>query len=327
MKISISRSFVAFAAFSYVASSMGYTALASDKASDLGGEVTLKGDMSAQAVFKQLSNGGDYSTVYGNANIKLTAEISENIKAVLMFRIRQDLAGQGFGPQSIEKILSEAYIQIDHVGGKPVAFIIGKQTVPFGNLQVKLPNYELDPIVGINYQRDVIGFTVQLEDTGFFELIEASVFETKAGDLRIGDIDGASVRLTKEVNDKVKIVSSAMHKGNGGAQNEDRQTVGFVFNDGHWTLWAEGIHMDGHRKYPDSKWSAVAGAEYKIDKNQRVVAEVSYISDALTRLSLAYEIQVCKDVYVSPEMAYVTRSDGSGEWQYLMRTEVRFTAK
>lgn len=327
MKISLGGSFAAVAAISCMAVFANYPAFANGTAADLGGEVTLKGDMSSQAVFKQLSNGSDYSTIYANANIKLTAKISENITAVLMFRIRQDLGAQGFSPQAIEKILSEAYIKIEDVGGKPVAFIIGKQTVPFGNLQVKLPNFELDPIVGVNYQRDVIGFTVQLEDTGFFDLIEASVFETKSGDLSIGDIDGASVRLTKEVNDKIKIVSSAMHKGNGGAKNEDRQTVGFVFNDGNWTLWAEGIHMDGHSKYPDSKWSAVSGAEYKIDKNQRVIAQVTYISDSLTRISLAYEMQVYKDVYLSPEMAYVTRPDGSGEWQYVMRTEVRFTSK
>jgi hypothetical protein len=327
MKISMSRTFLALAALSFFAGPVSSSAFATDKASDLGGEVTLKGNMSLQDVQKHASNGTDSSAMFTNTNIKLTAELSENVKAVLMFRIRQELSAKGYTGQAIEKILSEAYIQIDHVGGKPVAFIIGKQTVPFGNLQIKLPNYELDPIVGINYQRDVIGFTVQLEDTGFFDLVEASVFETKAGDLSIGEIYGASVRLTKEVNDKVKIVSSAMHKGNGSGRDEERQTVGFLFNDGHWTLWAEGIHMDGHKKYPDSKWSAVAGAEYKIDKDQRVVAEISYINDALTRISLAYEVQVAKDVYVSPEMAYITRSDGTGEWQYTLRSEVRFESK
>jgi hypothetical protein len=299
------------------------TALAQGTASDLGGPITLSGNVIDQMIFNQ--NLEDDNVV--RANIKLTAQISENVKAVLLFRIRQSLMLDGVPADKIEKILSEAYIRIDKVGGKPVAFIIGKQTIPFGNFQTTPPNFENDPIRAANYQRDVIGFTVALEDVGFFDLVEASVFETTALDLEIGDVDGAAIRVTKDIGEKWKVVASTMYKGNGEAKDDVRQSVGFLFKDGNWTVWGEGVHMDGNSTYPDSHWAATAGATYQVNANQRVVVYGSYIADALTRISLAYEVQVTKNVYVTPEMAYVIKADGTGEWQAIFRTEFRFSTK
>ncbi len=142
-------------------------ALADGTAADLGGPLSVKGNIGDQMIFNgELSNSNVVFT-----NVTLSAELSKNVKAVITLRIRQELMLQGVPPQDIERILSEAYIRIDNVGGKPVAFVIGKQTVAFGNNQTILPNFELDPIRGVNYQRDVIGFTMALEDVGFFALV------------------------------------------------------------------------------------------------------------------------------------------------------------
>jgi hypothetical protein len=296
-------------------------ALASGKAADLGGPVTLDGELAAQSVF------GSEKGLNGRANITLTAEISQNVRAVLLFRIQQGLIQQGIEPQKVENLLSEAYIRIDNVGGKPVAFVLGKQTIPFGNLQPAIVNEEIDPIDKISNQAEVIGFTVELEKTGFFDMVEASIFETKEGDLSLGDLDGASIRVTKALTDQWKVVASTMFKGQGQDTNDFRQSVGFVFADGSWTLWAEGVHMLGNSNYPDSHWMAHVGAQYQIDKRQRVVVTSTYVSQAITRLGVAYEIEVIRDTFVSPELAYVLKSDGSGEWQTVVRTEFRFTAK
>jgi hypothetical protein len=317
MKCFLKCSLASFALVSFAS-----TSLAQGTAADLGGSLTLSGNVSQQSRFT-----GDKDTLFGIANIKLTAELSENVKAVLMMRVRQDLTSKGVSPQTVEQMLSEAYIKIDKVGGKPVAFIFGKQTIPFGNMQTKDPNYEFNPINAANYQRDVIGFTVQLEDVAFFDLVEASVFETKAKDLKIGDVDGAALRVTKDVTDKWKVIASGMHKGNGAAHDDNRGTVGFLFKDGNWTVWSEGVYMDGNSTYPNAHWAAVAGAEYKIDKKQRIVVESSYIADCLTRISAAYEIQVFENFYVAPEVAYVLKPDGSGEWQAMIRTDLRFATK
>jgi hypothetical protein len=317
MKFMLKRSIASF-----VLASCASTALAQGTAADLGEPMTVSGTFSQQSRFTENS-----SITYGIANIKLTAELSDTVTAVLMMRIRQDLTTQGVPSQTIEQMLSEAYIRIDKVGGKPVAFIFGKQTVAFGNMQTKDPSFELNPINAANYQRDVIGFTVQLEDVPFFDLVEASIFETKAKDLKIGDVDGASVRVSKDITDKWKLVASGMHKGNGTANDDNRGTVGFLFKDGNWTVWSEGVYMNGNATYPNSHWAAVTGAEYKINKKQRIVVEGSYISDCITRISAAYEIQVFENFYVAPEVAYVFKPDGTSEWQAILRTDLRFATK
>lgn len=294
---------------------------ANTKADDLGGPLTLSGEMIAQGV------NGNEKVLNGIANITLNAELSNNVRAVLLLRIQQSLIGQGIEAQKIESLLSEAYIQIDNVGGKHVAFVIGKQAIPFGNLQSSIINEELDPIDKISNQSEVIGFTIQLEETGFFELIEASVFETREGDLSIGHIDGASVRITKEITEQLSLVASSMVKGQGTSSDDLRQSVGFVFATGKWTMWAEGVHMVGNNNYPNSRWMAHGGTEFKVNDRQRVVVTSTFVSQAMTRIGVAYEIEVVKDTYVAPELALIVTPDGKREWQAVLRTEIRFRTK
>ncbi len=153
------------------------------------------------------------------------------------------------------------------------------------------------------------------------------MFAASVGDLSIGDVDGGSLRVSKDLGEKWKAVASVMHKGNGDLDNDNRQTVGFLFKDGNWTVWAEGIHMDGNAAYPNSKWAATGGAQYKFSDKQRIVVSGSYIADALTRISLAYEVQVATNLYVAPELVYIIKADGTGDWQAIARTEYRFSTK
>lgn len=296
------------------------------KAADLGGPITLSGVIGIQNVFKDIAGRNDINNDYIAGNITLDAKISENVRARIVFLAYQNLITMGVDKQKIEKLLYEANIRISNVGGKPVAFVVGKQPVAFGQTLMKLPNASADPSKAVTLYSEVIGLTISLENTGFFDLVEASVFETKRGDLSIGDFDGGSIRLTKKISDKLKAQVSALHAGNGGAPDENRQSVGLIFEDGNWTYWVQGVHMDGNAVFPDTHWSAIAGFEYKWD-NQRIVVQALYLSDAFTSLSIGYQIEVVKDVFVSPEVRYITRDNGTTEVQYLLTTNYRFTVK
>jgi hypothetical protein len=295
-------------------------------AADLGGPITLDGVIGIQDVFKSISTGNSLNTPYLAGTIVLDAKISESVRARIMLLAVQNLVEMGATPQKIEKLLYEANIRISNVGGTPVAFVIGKQSVSFGQTLMKLPNASSDPSKLVTGQSEVIGLTISLEDVGFFNLVEASVFETTGGDLSIGEFDGGSIRLTKKVSDKLKVQVSTMHAGHGNGPNENRQSVGLILNEGSWSFWAQGIHIDGSTYFPNTHWSSVAGFDYKWN-NQRIVVQALYLSDAFTSLSIGYQIEIIKDVSISPEARYVMRSNGTKELQYIITTNYRFSTR
>lgn len=298
-----------------------FAADAADAAADLGGPITLEQTQLSQVLFKSVVA---MAGTAEKSDILLSARVSEEVRAALISHIRNELGRNGQHQWAVDSLASQASVRIENVGGTPVAFVIGKQSVSFGNRQWKSPHFDADPVAAANSQSDVIGFTVVLGDLGLFDLIEASVFETSAGDLEIGAIDGASIRLTKEISENWKVVASAIHQGKGLVQDDNRESIGFIFNDGTWTIWAEGVHMSGNSAFPDAEWALTVGFEKKINNRERVVVSLSYIESALTRVAIAYEIRFAKNLNFSPEIAYVTRPDGSGEMQYFARTTLRF---
>jgi hypothetical protein len=296
-------------------------------ASDLGGPLSIGGAIGLQGFFKDVVNGTDKETPYGVTSITLDAQISEQVRAHVMVLAYQNLLTMGVDKQNIEKLLYEAYIKISNVGGKPVAFVIGKQSVAFGQTLMKLPNAGSDPSLGVTLFSEVIGVTVSLENVGFFDLVEASAFETERGDLKVGDFDGGSIRLTKKLSDKLKLQVSAMHAGKGERADENRGSVGLLFKDGNWSFWAQGVCLDGNNYYPNTHWSAIVGGEYKWGGNQRIVVQALYLNEAFASLSIGYSIEVLKDVYLSPEIRYVDRENGTSEFQYIVTSEYRFHVK
>ena len=182
----------------------------------LGGPIKVSGSFSGRASWTDARQFGKDNTT-GVFFITLEAQLAKNIKAYLggyLFR-RLRLNGQSveITPFEIDKFISTANIEIRNVGGKPIAFIIGKQRVPFGSKIRKMPSFVNDPTYfPVNCNAGVFGFTVKLEELPFFDLLEASVFESQSGDLEIGTIDGASLRLTKEFGRRLKARASYMKK-------------------------------------------------------------------------------------------------------------------
>ena len=183
----------------------------------LGGPIKISGSFSGRSSWADAKQPYADNTS-GVFFVKLEARLAKNIKAYLggyLFR-RLRVNGQSveITPLEIDKFVSTANIEIRNIGGKPIAFIIGKQRVPFGSKIRKMPSFVNDPTYfPVNFNAGVFGFTVELEQLPFFDLVEVSAFESQAGDLEIGTIDGASLRLTKDFGRRLKARASYMNKG------------------------------------------------------------------------------------------------------------------
>jgi len=251
--------------------------------------------------------------------VRLTTRITENIRAVITTQLDRDLITDGRGATQtfdVENFIKEAYTEVRQVGGQPIAFVIGKQPIPFGQRMLKLPmSRPENPTERLTREEEVFGFTVAL-DYNFFNLIdkvEMSVFETEAGDLQIGKVDGASIRLSKQLTEKLKLTMSYMHLGNGhdkSLESEDRGTIGLVYTSGAWTAWVEGIAMTNNRDNPNSDYAVTAGVARKLGPGE-IAVEASYIQNSLTQLGLGYRMNVTKNLSIGPEVRYTWYDDST----------------
>jgi hypothetical protein len=246
------------------------------------------------------------------AEILLTDQISENIIASIKLKFDRDLILEGSPvPHNFDfqDFIKAANIEIRNIGGRPVAIIIGKHEVAYGFDTPLMPIPKESPDHELGVHNEVIGFTVAL-DTNFslFDKVEASVFETKDGDLKIGTIDGYAVRFSKDINKRIQVKASAMHLGNGDNPElgvENRQDIGIIIksNDGKWTVWNENIHFDNNPDYRNSHFAITAGVSHSIGPGQ-VAIDATLIPQTLKRVGIGYNMNLSKHFIVGAEANY-----------------------
>jgi hypothetical protein len=295
----------------------------STNAEDLGGVIKVSAQTKADFFYNNST--GDYLDNLNNkANVKISAQLSKQIKLVIGLELKSKLRANGDNTTSdfdIEKFLKEAYIEIKNIDGVPVAFVVGKHKIAFGQDFSDMPGSDLGPLHNTAKMDQVMGVTVSLDKLPFFDLVQISGFETGAGDLKIGDLDGASIRLTKNITDQIKAQASYMHAGNGTDDDEDRVSVGLIYDNGDWTAWIEGIYTNGNS---DFDHGVSGGASKKVGPG-RVVVEATYLHDALTQYGVGYKFMVGKNLEFGPEVRYVDYADGrDSETQILIRAKVKF---
>lgn len=252
------------------------------------------------------------------AEILLTDQLSENVKASVKLKLDRDLILAGAPvPQNFDfqDFIKAAHIEIKNVGGKPVAFVIGKQEIAYGFDNSLMPIPKESPVHELGVHNEVVGFTVVL-DTNFqlFDKLEASVFETNDGDLKIGTIDGYAVRLNKDLSEQVKIKASAMHLGNGDKPElgvENRQDIGILLQskDGKWSVWNENIHFDNNPDYKNSHYALTAGLSRTMGPGQ-IAIDATLIPQSLKRVGIGYSVNLSKHIIVGTEANY-TKNDPS----------------
>lgn len=296
-----------------------------DDAAALGGTIVLADVLAAKA--KHNSETDDYSTSLVHVDmITFSADITDKIKVKLIGFLVDLFMIDGKPVDSvdhtkIEDFIYSATIEIKEIGGTPHAIIIGKGAQAFGQAINKMPGRRGNPIVNAQDINQVMGITLKLKDMNFFDLVEVSAFETKAGDLFIGDTDGFSLRVTKKLTKKLKAQASVSHQGYGELDDERRGSIGFIYSDGGWDIWAEGLYLDGFSQYPDADLAFTAGISKKVGKG-RVTIQTTYIQKSLTHIGIGYEYSINDVIKVGAEIKCNFNFDGTRDCAAILLTKI-----
>ena len=296
---------------------------AQPEANELGGPIEVSGKIVVDTGWDSVVEAENLR--FKGGKIKITAALAEHIKLVIGFDLERELIKNGVEVSDefdFEDFLKEAYIEIKNVGGQALVFVAGKHEIAFGQDYTGLPNYHNNPVHNAAEYNEVFGFTLRYEIDNFFDLIEFSAFETERSDLSVGDIDGGSVRLTKELTDEIKAKLSYARIGD----DETRASLGFIYEQGKWTTWAEGLYVDGSAKYPDAGFMITGGVKREVGPG-KVIVETSFIEDTLWQMGTGYEVKVAKNVTVGPEVRYTERKNAENGWQVGVRTTIKFGKK
>lgn len=267
-------------------------------------------------------NSDDYerSLRVQDAEIKFELLVREGIKLVVKTELEQKLNDETMDEKfDLEKFLEEAYIQIetDKVSGLPRAIITaGKHQMAFGQNYHELPMFKDSLLYNLSKQDEVIGFTVELP-VNFFKIVDSvaiSMFEAGAGDLKISDEKGASIRLSKNLTSQLSAQISGMMKENQGTDvKEKRGSIGFVFKaqDNSWKIWAEGLVITDSPVYTDTTMGGQVGGSYKVGPGA-VVVEYQYLDKQAHEVALAYNLPVGRWLVLSPEIRHTMDRTGTG---------------
>lgn len=273
-----------------------------------------------------------------DVRIRLTAEIAKGIKAVIAAKLDRSLIKDGSEVNGekfdLEKFIEEAYVEIrmDQLTGAPVAVLVGKHAMAFGQNASRLPMFKDNLLYDVSKQDQVMGITVRLDKELLGEVIdslEVSVYENGAGDLKIGDGAGFSFRMTKQLTEKLKATASAMATQKGSSKEWDdmdkRAAIGVVYDNGNgtWKAYAEGIVFDGYAQNPNASYGGTAGVAVNAGPGE-VVAEFSFIEKTAKEVAVAYNIPVGRNLVISPEVRHTMNEDGSDNTRFGIRVKAVF---
>lgn len=319
--------------FAFVSATNLFADNSTDRAEDLGGPITISGGTYTDFTFKDADNDTDLDGLKNKTVIKISADLSENIRAFILMKFYHYFKKNGethiYNDGDLEKWFNQAYIMIHNIDGVPMAFVVGKHEVAYGlgGGAYKMPIPENTPLWVPGRVDQVFGFTVSLKDVPFFDLVELSGFETEAGDFDIGEINGASVRLTKDITDKIKARISHINKNTDDLDETHNTSIGLIYKDGTWTGWFEGIYMNGSALFPNSDYGFSSGIAKQLEGG-RVVVEVTYIQDSLWHYGLGFLIDIVENVQIGPEIRYNDYEDGREDgWQVAVRLIIKFKPK
>lgn len=264
----------------------------------------------------------DYeASLKADLNLRFEVLMREGIKAVIKARLEQTLVENGkkqdWQKLEIEKLIEEAYIQIetDKVTGLPRAIITaGKQTMAFGQAFTELPMFRDSLLYNLNAEREMMGLTVTLP-ANFIKVVDSialSLYENGAGDFKIADEKGLSIRVSKALTEQLKMQASALVKENAGTSDkETRGSLGFVYEDegGKYKVWAEGLVFNNNPVNPNTKLGAQIGGSYQLGRGA-IVVEYQYLDKQAQELALAYNLPVNSWLVISPEIRFRKNENG-----------------
>ncbi|MEC7275490.1 MAG: hypothetical protein VXV96_04145 [Bdellovibrionota bacterium] len=266
-----------------------------------------------------VSTEGSESVNFQGSYISLNAEWKNKIRLVLTAKLEEIFKENkvSFNEDfDLGEFVEEAYIEIKEVGGSPIAVIVGKQPIPFSQKVQAMPLFNNNPIAHLQTIDEVFGVTVDLTEGlfGVFDQVELSAFETEAGDLEIGNVNGASVRLSKMLTDNILLTVG--HAEIGASQtnmdHQRRTSVGLVAEstDGMLVGWVEGMYFSNDPTYPNSEFAITAGAMARVHRTTDVVVEFTYVENALNQYAIGTRTALTSRTTLGVEVRYNDYQDG-----------------
>lgn len=252
-----------------------------------------------------------------DAELRFELLLKTGIKMVVRAELERQLNGsQVFSDAQLDQIIEEAYIQIetDKMGLPRAVVTFGKHQMAFGQNVTELPMFKDRLLYDLSKKDEVIGMTVALP-TNFMKIVDEvaiSIFEAGAGDFKISEDKGGSLRLSKQLTKQLKAQVSYMIQQHGSADLEQRGSLGFVFSsdDGTWKIWTEGLIIRANPIYGDT-WGATLGGSYKLGPGA-VVVEYSYLNEQAHEIAVAYNLPVGRNLILSPELRHRMDRTGTG---------------
>lgn len=270
--------------------------------------ITVDGEINTGGT---INSNGDAASDLRGSYVSLSVEWKEKIRAVItaklehLFKEGKVEFNDGF---SLGEFIKEAYIEIREIGGSPVAIIIGKHPMAFGQNIQAMPFFESNPLANLQEIDEVYGITVDLTEGlfGIFDQAEVSVFETEAGDMELGKIDGVSVRLSKMITDQWLLTLSHAELGDNDQGSERRTSIGLVgeTTDGTLVGWVEGVYFSNNPEYPNSQFAITVGGMMRVHETTDVIVEYNWVEKELHEIGVGVRTALTRNLSIGAEVRY-----------------------
>ena len=263
--------------------------------------------------------------------VSLSAAYQERIRLVLIANFGHliDANNISFNDDfDVETFIRDAYIEIRNINNMPIAIIIGKHPITFGQNIQEMPGWANSPLRRLQEIREVYGLTVTLTKglLGLFDQIDYSLFEQDRGDLKLGKLNGHNLRFTKYLNEQVLMTIGLQQRENTDESKMRQARVGFVGmnKSGKLIGWAEGMIFSNDPDYPNSNFALTMGASYQFAKNSKVVMEFNLIEKELIQLGLGVKTSVNNSLSAGVDVR-VGQNLQSGELEYFIGVNVSYS--
>jgi len=294
-------------------------------------EIALERDFSLQVDGRYVSD-TYFSEIPGktpnlNLNesfISLSAAYQERVKLVLIANLGQliDTEKLSFNNDlDIERFIRDAYIEIRNINNTPVAIIIGKHPINFGQNIQEMPGWANSPLRNLQEIREVYGITVTLTKSiiGLFDQIDYSLYEQEKGDLSLGKLNGHNLRMTKYLNEQLLLTIGLGQKENDDKTKSRQARVGLVGmnKSGKLIGWAEGIIFSNDPAYPQSSFALTMGASYEFVKQSKIVLEFNLLEQELIQLGFGIKTTINKSLSTGVDLRFGRNLQTGADEYYL----------
>jgi len=271
-------------------------------------QISVDGEVNANAM-----TGSNDGVNFSDSYVSLSAVYKNKIRAVITAKLEEIFKDNKIDLNddfSLGEFIQEAYIEIREIKGAPVAVIVGKQPIAFGQNVQAMPIFNNNPLADLQEIDEVFGLTVELTEGlfGIFDQAEVSVFESKEGDFEIGKIDGVSIRLSKALTDNWLLSVSHVEQGNShlSTGNERRTSVGLIgeTSDGMLVGWVEGMYFSNNPKYPNSSFGITAGGMMRVHETTDIIVEYTYVEKEVHQIGLGARVALTQNLSLGAEVRY-----------------------